>query len=192
MQYQILTRCVYAYRGTSSFDVHLLARILKLSDFLELQLAKQSLRLELTRDVPFPDYTQIKLSIQSLAESTHHNKFSFYFSNASHSLQTLCPSPFPCFITPNPYTSLFITGCGPFNSFIFKISRSVSPTCDCGRGDETSLHLLINCPRTHYLIAELFHSRFNPVSFLTTPNKYKVFTTLCKRIYNTFLIYRLH
>src|SRR5699024_4491193 len=88
----------------------------------------------------------------------------------------------PKHIVPNQYTTLFFTGRGPFYSFLFKINATTSPTCDCGLEDETSIHLLTNCPLFRHLITK----HFNHIPLITeyTNNKhnYSSFVSLCKEI----------
>ena len=173
-QYQILTRCVSAYKTTSSPIVHQLAGTPFFSDYMEY------------------------LSLRSTTEEPAASDFLYdlcrsYHLKSNATFQSFFPSVIPPFIIPNKFTTLFLSGTGPFLHFLYKISATDSEICDCGQGQpETSIHLLTSCSKTQNII----HSHFGyiplPYTYVENTSNYLLFTEICKSIYFTFLVNRVN
>ena len=166
LQYQVLVRCIQAYRTTQSTCAHLLAKTPFLSDFLRAKVMKF-------------DQSASKDTIDLFFQ----NKFDEYMTNSNENFRTFFPSLIPDHVLPNRYTTLFFTGHGPFYSFINKINAHTDTPkqyCSCG-SEETPLHLLTDCTHTQNIISKFFTTR-TPHQYIDTIQNYIAFTHICKYI----------
>ncbi|UYV72470.1 hypothetical protein LAZ67_9003273 [Cordylochernes scorpioides] len=66
--------------------------------------------------------------------------------NTNQTFQSFFPYDIPNYFRPNYYNSQFITDHGNFRFFLKKIQAVQDSTCFCGLGEQTSIHLLLECP----------------------------------------------
>ncbi|UYV81606.1 hypothetical protein LAZ67_20001679 [Cordylochernes scorpioides] len=78
-------------------------------------------------------------------------KFKFYLSQSNELFKKFFPIAVPNFISSDKFTTLFLTGKGPFLSFIFKLNVINDPTCECRLDVESPEHLLLTCPLTNQI-----------------------------------------
>ena len=185
LQYRILTRCIQAYRSTSSYDTHLLSRCLRLCDFLDLTCKKESLR------NGSREFGSARLATGLLESSFYSTKFYEYLSSSSNTFQSFFPTQLPDFVMPNQFVTLFLTGKGPFLSFLFQIGACNSPLCVCGLDYETPIHMLMSCPITKPILLDYFDPSYNISSFFSSKDMYINFVKVCALLYHKFLVCRI-
>ncbi|UYV74540.1 hypothetical protein LAZ67_12000078 [Cordylochernes scorpioides] len=161
IQYQILIRCIHAYRTSSSYITHILAKTPLLSDYLELLQTKYNMTNYLT------DLTLKKTLQKELNKLYLDLKFKFYLSQSNELFKKFFPIAVPNFISSDKFTTLFLTGKGPFLSFLFKLNAINDPTCECRLDVESPEHLLLSCPLTNQIVCRYFE---------TLPNSLCVYT----------------
>ncbi|UYV62576.1 hypothetical protein LAZ67_2001143 [Cordylochernes scorpioides] len=141
MQYQILLWCTQTYKTTSYNCVHTLANIPLITDYMESRIIDYELNNLSTEDKQFYD-----LYIPGILKDFIISRINLLKKNTNQTFQSFFPYDIPKYFRPNYYNSQFITDHGNFRFFLKKIQAVQDSTCFCGLGEQTSIHLLLECP----------------------------------------------
>ncbi|UYV60766.1 hypothetical protein LAZ67_1002201 [Cordylochernes scorpioides] len=67
-------------------------------------------------------------------------------NEANNTFLSFFPQEIPKYFRPNFYNTQFVTNHGNFKSFLNRIKAVEDSSCFCGMEEQTSRHLLIDCP----------------------------------------------
>ena len=132
---------------------------------------------------------ETKVFAKTLSKEFIQSKLVEYLPNCNLTFQSFFQHSIPKFVLPNKINTLFLTGTGPFLSFLNKIGSNKTPSPLCGE-EETSIHLLISCPLTISITHKYFEN-INSKLFTKNKTNFKKFNLICKEMYENFLQHRI-
>ncbi|UYV70094.1 hypothetical protein LAZ67_7001771 [Cordylochernes scorpioides] len=157
MQYQILLWCTQTYKTTSYNCVHTLANIPLNTDYMESR-------------------------IIGILKDFIISRINLMKKNTNQTFQSFFPYEIPKYFRPNYYNSQFITYHGNFRFFLKKIQAVQDSTCFCGLGEQTSIHLLLECPVFQDYRVNNDLIALGPSDLISNKDTYIKFNFLCKYI----------
>lgn len=162
LQYRILAKSIQAYCSVSENIVHLICSLPKLSDYFHTHLITKHIH----------DYHLKAIEVKNI-ENLLLLK---YYNGSNDTFKKFFVSPFiPNYFRPNFYNIQFISNHGKFNQYLFKIGKSSSPLCPCGRDIQCSIHILLSCHNFSY--RNLFS---NAKDCIATKQNFNIFNQFCK------------
>ncbi|UYV72792.1 hypothetical protein LAZ67_10000745 [Cordylochernes scorpioides] len=176
-QYQILTWCIQAYKSTSYSCVHSLANIPLISDFIESRIMISDLRNLSTDDQQIYDPF-----IPGIIDTFLKSRMNVLKNEANNTFLSFFPHEIPKYFRSNFYNTQFVTNHGNFKSFLNRIKAVEVSSCFCGMEEQTSRHLLINCPafQDYRMKNELVVCELNDL--ISDKKSYLKFNSFCKYI----------
>ncbi|UYV84719.1 hypothetical protein LAZ67_X003190 [Cordylochernes scorpioides] len=148
-QYQILLWVVRAYKTTSSNCIHSLSKIPILTDQIESLIIKYDLA-NLSKE----EINVFRPHAPTIIHNYIESRMAETIANTNETFRKFFPFGIPFYFRPNFYNSQFVTGHGNFGEFLSKIGATDDPSCFCGKENQDSMHLLMECP--------IFHSYRSP------------------------------
>ncbi|UYV67441.1 hypothetical protein LAZ67_5000616 [Cordylochernes scorpioides] len=143
-QYQILLWVVRAYKTTSSNCIHSLAKIPILTDQIESLIIKYDLA-NLSKE----EINVFRPHAPTIIHNYIESRMAETIANTNETFRKFFPFGVPFYFRPNFYNSQFVTGHGNFGEFLSKIGATDDPSCFCGKENQDSMHLLMECPMFH-------------------------------------------
>ncbi|UYV67968.1 hypothetical protein LAZ67_5002657 [Cordylochernes scorpioides] len=143
-QYQILLWVVRAYKTTSSNCIHSLAKIPILTDQIESLIIKYDLA-NLSKE----EINVFRPHAPTIIHNYIESRMAETIANTNETFRKFFPFGIPFYFRPNFYNSQFVTGHGNFGEFLSKIGATDDPSCFCGKENQDSMHLLMECPIFH-------------------------------------------
>lgn len=170
LQHQILRRAIQGYRTVSINCTCALARVTKIEDEFSI----------ISSTSQIPDFHTRKLTKKILSDLYTQR---YIEESNNNTFQEFFPSSIPKHFRPDYYTTQFVTGHGCFSSFLHRIGKRDSPTCDCNSDPQTPKHILLEC--TLHKPHNITPNTNTLCHLIDTPDSFTLFREFCVNFINS-------